>query len=445
MKDAVKGITNKFADALDIRERWHHQQLFQGVKAINDAVRTLTVLRRDIEDSRELVKGVHVVEGIGPTAALSEAAKCLGLKWNLKDCQLNLTGGRLQDGGEGKGTEQGKAKEMEEEDVGENEKVNGENDEAGKEPPAELPAEDKKTDEGKRNEVKGKEIDELENLTEEERRKRRKIMRLKEKLAAASAAAEKKDAPKDKDKGDIKHKDNKIEKEKGEKEAEAKEKENNTEAKIVVASSPPRDTSENDGHLNQKLEKEAESEDDAPRKAEGEGKEEPSKLRCEPSFSTRIEPLPKTKSDPASALKKPRSHPSRNSLKKSKTVTFMCPEDTASQDAAMDDTPESIKCLDLETSRLIRSNKDNKESEPEMGVDGEREKLQDKRKKESEKSKAKEVFEMEPEEKERIATELLQVGVETGTDVCVCGGGVCLRAQVTVLYVFPRCQASPWW
>lgn len=411
MKASVKDITNKFADGLDLRERWHHQQLFQGVKAISNAIRTLSVLRRDIEDARELVKGVHVVDGIGPTSALSEAAKCLGLKWNLKGCQLNLTGNRLQGGGDDNGIETGKAKTVEDNKEEENENVNGENDKAEKEPPTELPADDMKTDEEKKNEVKGKEIDELENLTEEERRKRRKIMRLKEKLAAASGTIEKKDTTKDKDKGGIRHKEKRSDKEKGEKEAEVKEKENDPEGQIVAASSPPRDVPSNNGDINPKPERGPESADDAPKSAAVEGKEESSNLRSEPSFPARIEPLPKNNPDAASALKKPRSHSSRHSLKKSKTVTFMCPpEDTTSENVLIDNTTENIKGLDLETSRLTQAEKDNKEREAGTGRVGEREERQDKSKEDYEKNRAKEEFEMEPEEKERIATELLQVG-----------------------------------
>lgn len=414
MKDAVKGIANKFTDALDLRERWHHQQMFQAAKAISDAIRTLSVLRRDVEDARELVKGVHVVEGIGPTSALSEASKCLGLKWNLKDCQLDLTGGKLNDGDKGKSSENGKVEEMEKDDKEEeeNEKTNEEKDEIGKEPHAELSAEDKeKTEKDKKLEVRGNEIDELENLTEEERRKRRKILRLKEKLAAASASSENKEVPRDKDKGDLRHKDKRCTKEKGEKEAETKEKENDPEAKTVTASSPPREAPGKDGHANPKPEGEAAAEGDALRRPVGERVEEPNKLCPEPSFLAKIEPLPKSKPDAASALKKPRGHSSRNSLKKSKTVTFMCPpEDTAFEDATLDDTSENIKGLDLETSRLIQGDKDNKEKEAGTGGEAEREERQNKRKDDSKKNKKKQMFEMEPEEKERIATELLQVG-----------------------------------
>lgn len=408
MKDAVKGIASKFADALELRERWHHQQVFQGAKAISEAIRTLSVLRKDVEDARELVKGVHMVEGIGPTTALSEASKCLGLKWNLKGCHLDLTTGRLQDVQGGKGSEKGKAMEVEDDNKGkeEKEKANEEKADAEKKSPSELQEVDKeKADEEKKPEVGGEEINELDNLTDEERRKRRKILRLKEKLAAASAAAEKKDTHKNKDKGDLKQKEKRSTKEK---ETETKEKEN-SEAIPTAANSPRSDAPGKEGHSDTKQEREGEADGDVPTRAAEECEDECNKLHFEPSFPPRIEPLPKSKSDAVSALRKPRG--SRHSLKKSKTVTFMCPSDDAtSEEATLDDTSEDIKGLDLEASRLTHDDKENRERETETGSDRESEELQTKRRMDSEKNKTAEVFEMEPEEKERIATELLQVG-----------------------------------
>lgn len=419
MKDAVKDITNKFAEALDLRERWYHQQVFQGIKAISDAIKTLSVLRRDIEDARELVKGVHVVEGIGPTTALSEASKCLGLKWNLKDCQLDLAGGRLQDEGEGNSTEAGKVKDAEDDiKEEENEKEKEGKDEAEKEPPAELQAEDKKKrDKEKNPEVKIEETDVTENLTEDERRKQRKILRLKEKLAAASAAAEKKDYINDEKKSDLRLK-KRNSKEKGEKEAVPKEIENDPKTKTDISSSPLKDDLGKNGDLNYKPDWEAETKLDSQKTEGKECQEESNKLRSESSFLAKIDPLPKNEPDLASSLKKPRSLSSRLSLKKSKTVTFMCPpENKASENDTLDDPSEDIKGLDLETLTLTHGNKDNKEREAEMEGREDRKQRQKKKTNNSERKEIK-IFEMEPEEKERIATELLQVS-ETKY-ACVC-------------------------
>ncbi|KAG0715714.1 Peptidyl-prolyl cis-trans isomerase F, mitochondrial [Chionoecetes opilio] len=390
MKVAVKGIAVKFADALDHQERWHHQQVFQGIKAISDAIRTLIVLRKDIDDARDLVKGVHVVEGIGPTIALSEASKCLGLKWNLKGCQLDLmdTGWRQQERGEEKADGEGKVKEVDKEEEEEEEegKVSEARTETGKESPAEALDEQVKTNDEKPDAAE-KETDEVEALTEEERKKRRKILRLKEKLAAASAAAaaaaEKKDVTsRDKDKVDLKHKTEKRSaKEKGEKETEAR-KENDPESSKPLAAdktqrppcrhapasrepsaSPPRDSAPGkDGHVTSKCELEADAETDASRKVRREGEGEASKA-AESYFPARIEPLPKTKPDAASALKKPRGHADRQSLKKSKTVTFMVQAEDTAADDAKDDHSEDIRALDLHVPRLCRDDLDNKEKE----------------------------------------------------------------------------------
>ncbi|XP_063883357.1 uncharacterized protein LOC135112661 [Scylla paramamosain] len=451
MKTAIKGIADKFSDALDLRERWYHQQVLQGAKAISDAIRTLSILRRDIDDARELVKGVHVVEGIGPTSALAEASKCLGLKWNLKGCQLELTegGGRQQEREEGKGDGDGKVKEVENgEDEEEEGKVNEEKNEAGKETPAEALAEEvEKTDEEKKPEAEEKEIDELEALTEEEKKKRRKLLRLKEKLAAASAAAE---ASRDKDKADLKPKaERRSAREKGDREAEVRkenipesvkflaaalDKNPRTDRKDARASrdlstSPPKDdASGKDEHVTSKSELDTEAETEASRKAKRDGDSDPNKA-AQASLLTRIEPLPRTKPDPASVLKKPKAN---TGLKKSKTVTFMVqPEDTTADDAK-DDQSDDIRGLDLQVPRISCSdNTDNKEKEKEEKEKEEKEKEKEKekeeatgtgsseaqqreerqerkKKRESKKNKEK-LFEMEPEEKERIATELLQV------------------------------------
>lgn len=264
----MNDIADKFMNALDFRERWYFQQVFQFIKGINDAIRTVSVLRRDVDDARELYKGVKMVEGFGPTTALSEASKCLGLKWNLEDCQLSfgsrpMSGKKEEKAAEEKERDESEAKEEEEakevkkekkavkekreesvdkEDVLTEakekvveEKENNESeakekdvkkvkkkntDETQEKDEKKANGEVKKDDnteesdgkekcngeKEKEGNEKEKEVDEEETMTEEEKRKRRKLLKFREKMAAATAAAEKEQQVKEmkKEKTDLK-------------------------------------------------------------------------------------------------------------------------------------------------------------------------------------------------------------------------------------------------
>jgi len=86
IKDNVQDIAGKFMDALDMKEQSHYRTIFLSAMKINEAMRNIAVLRNDMNDARELMNGVRTEDLTIQTAtSLAEAAKFLGLKWNIQD------------------------------------------------------------------------------------------------------------------------------------------------------------------------------------------------------------------------------------------------------------------------------------------------------------------------------------------------------------------------
>ncbi|KAK3861157.1 hypothetical protein Pcinc_032840 [Petrolisthes cinctipes] len=515
-KESVTDIANKFIDALDHRERWYIQQVFQFLKNINDAIRTVSVLRRDVDDVRELFKGVKMVEGFGPTTALSEASKCLGLKWNLQDCQLNFkspVGGKKEekaaeekekdesemkeemeevkerDESEIKEEEMKEVKEKNADEAREKEEeekdevvVNGET--------TEKPDEKEKCNGEKEKEAneKEKEVDEEETLTEEEKRKRRKLLKFREKMAAATAAAEKEQQVKElkREKGDLK---------KGDKEktgdvkrkvsfdlnvkdttptlAELKTKnmlrkyapvprepsvtpERETDKKLTSALKKDNKATETtNAPITTNREKEAELKEDNEGKMNGDcsndieaknesddvnksddpaGREKaetkdanktpeaPVVTNSEDVSKSEVKPKIKLEHSPSSPSvmqgKRPRGRLARQSLKRSQTMNFGSQSNKDDDDDPLES--DNIKGLDLETTKSTNPEEptvDNKDLEAQASGESRtkeergatKAEQQGTTKKKKSKKQPDGFFEMEPEEKERITTELLEV------------------------------------
>nr|XP_045597131.1 uncharacterized protein LOC123757498 isoform X2 [Procambarus clarkii] len=466
MKDSVSAIASKFVEALDLRERWYHQQVFRCTKTINDAIRTLSVLRRDLEDARELMKGVNVVEGIAPTTTLCDAAKCLGLKWNLKDCNLLFS----------------RAAAKKEETTAQEEKEKDESETKNK-------TDDSKNNEEKEIKVneKEREIDESETLTEEEKRKRKKMLRIKEKLAAAAAAAERVSAASVHEDDEGKKNDKPCEKEKTD---DAKEKSNHTNEQPPLAigaaktkllakkyaptprepsvtperevQHPPREPSvtperevqhphnnppspsqekENKDEKNKEASDnkdiDTKPEDETRSKQEAATETQPEPSRTQPEKESNQKSLtdslheatsqkgPSKEKKELGAIKKPRGRLARQALKRSQTMNLApLNDDNTSGDLVKDNQSDNIKGLDLETVKLNKNEEpsvDNKDIEDQANTETletqekveEGEEKRDENEQQESGNKAEDaatpMFEMEPEEKERIATELMLV------------------------------------
>lgn len=489
MKEAVKDIAAKFVDALDLRERWYHQQVFQCTKTINDAIRTLSVLRRDMEDARDLMKGAKIVEGIAPTTALSDASKCLALKWNLKDCNLDLS--------RTSGIKKEKiAKEEKEED--ETETTTKPEDPVDGEGKADDEREKDTIEKEKDDKKKENHVDEPETLTEEERKKR-KMQRVKEKLAAAAAAAEKATAAaaatekvpaasKDKGRSTKQTKDDRTS---NKEKIDVKEKainSNELESALTVGaaktrslarkyapvprepsvtperevstpgnspSAPREKVDKEDQHKetneNRETDVNFKAEDEAVTKREADivsnSEWQPSKKEDESTSDKGTESPPssltdadsktegqaKVKKEPTTGVtKKPRGRLARQALKRSQTMNLASPsDDRDADDATKNSNSDNIRGLDLETTKFSKNeepsvdNKDieeqakNEEKETEEKTEEQEEDKEDEMEQEEttvEKDQAeKPMFEMEPEEKERITTELMQVSLSIST------------------------------
>lgn len=89
MKQNAQDVAIKFMEALDDREQNYYKIIFNCSKRISWAIRNIGVLRKDMEDARELMKGIKEEESISAATSLSEAAKFLGLKWNIQDANYN--------------------------------------------------------------------------------------------------------------------------------------------------------------------------------------------------------------------------------------------------------------------------------------------------------------------------------------------------------------------
>lgn len=78
----------KFIEALDEREQKYYKIIFNSARRISNAIRNVKVIRKDMEEARDLMKGVKESATISAATSLSEAAKFLGLKWNIQDANL---------------------------------------------------------------------------------------------------------------------------------------------------------------------------------------------------------------------------------------------------------------------------------------------------------------------------------------------------------------------
>ncbi|KAK8721309.1 hypothetical protein OTU49_012845 [Cherax quadricarinatus] len=433
MKDSVGSITSKFIDSLDQRERWYHQQVVHCTKVINEAIRTLTVLRKDMEENRELLKGVKVVEGIAPTSALRDAAQCLALKWHLKVGDLKVSSPTKKE--ETTAQEEKERDDSEVQTDGSEEKRNGISE-------------------------KEKEIDDSETLTEEEKKKKKKMLRVKERLAAAAAAAdeaaareEAKDKEREKDKTndangtatneqevpltigvartrllakkyalvprepsitperEVRLTENPQPQEKLDKEERNREASDNRDTETQPKGETQSGTevnTETQPLLRTDDQKEASNNTDTPNSsttAPQTQKDSQTKLRNDP---------------PATGLKRPRGRLARQALKRSQTMTFTPPnEDHNNTDPSKDLQSDNIRGLDLETTKTNQNAQptvDNRDAEEQGNNETVKEEQQEKKdegeqqeKEKNEEEETKTMFDMEPEEKERIATELLQV------------------------------------
>ncbi|XP_064104075.1 golgin subfamily A member 6-like protein 7 [Macrobrachium nipponense] len=509
MKESVTHITNKFMEALDGREKQFFERIFNSTKMINDALRTITVLRKDMEEARELMKGVKLVEGIGPTRSLSESAKFLGLKWNLQDVNLKL--GPLviknaamtkatNEESETQGPETESAKDETKDKNEETEMVEtttDQNDEAASENGTN---ESEKADDEKEKDSEEEEEEEI--LTEEEIRKRKKLQRLKERLAAATAAAEQaKQESKEKigtkrDKADS-NKENKAEEEKTPTPASSREAYEATLKSLKPwqkRSRPweptPREPSITpDRETGRKAKKDSDEKEETEKGSDDTAKDEKSKdettqddqskdNKADGSDTTdnntkssqpdanavgdsnkdtnepaATQVTDKTKTDstdantasatdadpkkedkvekkaPTPTTKKPRGRLARNALKRAQTMDLSKKLENPDDDTNKGAESENIKGLDLETHK----NKTNEEAQVKH-KEAETQTCEEVIPEETEgatcstKAPAQAsggMFEMEPEEKERIATELMQVPSLT---ICIEGiGGLLAR------------------
>ncbi|KAK7013344.1 hypothetical protein SK128_020444, partial [Halocaridina rubra] len=547
MKESVTNITNKFMDALDGREKRFFEKIFTCTKMINDSVRTVTVLKRDMEEARELMKGVKVVEGISSTQALSEAAKFLGLKWNLQDVNLCFQKVTVKDDTKVEDEdeeEEGEEEDVEaewskltedmgiirKEDVQNGSPVAKENVKNGSSVAIEDVSENGITEKEKADQENEKDIDEEENLTEQEKRVRKRIQKVKERLAAASAAAElaaleaqEKNAMKEIENLESQEKNYSVSKttstkEKHDKDEDKKAKEPKKIGKLTdekqdskslsrntrtwqrkpktyepvsrePSITPERETAPKSmskvenletGTNNKNLEKNEDA--DCNHIMERVSKEDirietNSSLNMNGEISTSTESLKSigsrgkseistsggslniTEATPSqenttenknesrvdvkkssvsstSPVKRPRGRLARNALKRAQTMDLSKKIANEDPDTNKDEESQNIKGLDLETSIASKNNTevvtDNKDTEvkvmeetkeePDKSVIEEPKKKKKIVKKEKNPMpvKEKDMFEMEPEEKERIATELLQVPSLT---ICIEGAG----------------------
>ncbi|XP_037781769.1 LOW QUALITY PROTEIN: uncharacterized protein ZK546.14-like [Penaeus monodon] len=539
MKDAINDLANKFMETLDIRERRLYDMVYKSAKGINDALRTICVLRKDMEEARDLMKGVKKVDGIAPTTRLSEAAKFLGLKWNLHDAKLGLGPASLKKDqakaqGEKKEAElQKEAEEKKQDSPEENEEDKGKEDIAKEDKEKEG---DDKTKQAKDGESNDKEDDDDEDegstdeseeevLTEEEVKKRQKILKVKERIAAAAAAAAAEKELKEKklmekERKAVKEKNNNAssepeqvpspkllkpwkkrpvvapvsrepsitpereveKKEKSEKIESPTEKEDANKQSDKARKSGKRRQAKERGNRSQSRKQRTEQRE-GEQGDEGDGKQPPSEERREPRVRSHRPPKAATEppnASPAkdkekdkekakeeaeakreaetkkeakkapSTAKRPRGRLARQALKRAQTMDLSKRVQADGDKEEGEAESQNIKGLDLETGKSNKPEEaENKENE--AGATGEaREEAKDdkKEKEEKEEEKAEEekkkeeeargataakedeegaMFELDPDEKDRIATELMMVPSLT---VCVEGrGGLMARVQ----------------
>ncbi|XP_018014480.1 uncharacterized protein LOC108671443 [Hyalella azteca] len=92
IKDNVQDVACKFMEALDTREQAYYRTVYSSAQKIDESLRNVTVLRKDMSEARQLMKGTKEEEiGISAATSLAEAAKFLGLKWNIQDANYNRT------------------------------------------------------------------------------------------------------------------------------------------------------------------------------------------------------------------------------------------------------------------------------------------------------------------------------------------------------------------
>lgn len=88
MKETAQGVAIKFIEVLDEREQSYYKTIFNCTRKISVAIRSIGALRKDMVEARELMKGIKEDESISAATSLSEAAKFLGLKWNIQDANF---------------------------------------------------------------------------------------------------------------------------------------------------------------------------------------------------------------------------------------------------------------------------------------------------------------------------------------------------------------------
>lgn len=530
MKDAINDLANKFMETLDIRERRLYDLVYKSAKGINDALRTICVLRKDMEEARDLMKGVKKVDGIAPTTRLSEAAKFLGLKWNLHDAKLGLGPASLKKAQSEKEAEAQKEAEKKQDSPEEKEEDKGKEETEKEDKEKE---DDDKTKQAKDGENNDKEDDDDEDeestdeseeevLTEEEIKKRQKILKVKERIAAAAAAAaaekelkekkmmekerkavkeknnanpepeqvpspkllkswkkrsavatvsrepsitperelqkkeksekiesptEKEDANKqsDKDKENAENED-KIKTEETEAKAESREPSNekdNKETKETANNPPAKKDASQETSPNDPPKAANEPSNANPPKEKEKAKEEAEAKEAKKEAETKKEK--EAKKAPAAA-KRPRGRLARQALKRAQTMDLSKRAQAEGDKEEVEAESQNIKGLDLETGKSNKPEEtENKESEAGASGETKEEAKEDKKEKEEEKTEEKKkeeeargatavkedeeeaMFELDPDEKDRIATELMMVPSLT---VCVEGrGGLMARVQ----------------
>lgn len=92
IKDSVHDIACKFMEALDTREQSYYRTVYTCARRIDEVLRNVTVLRKDMGEAQQLMKGIKEEDtSISTATSLAEAAKYLGLKWNIQDANFNRT------------------------------------------------------------------------------------------------------------------------------------------------------------------------------------------------------------------------------------------------------------------------------------------------------------------------------------------------------------------
>ncbi|CAL4066105.1 unnamed protein product, partial [Meganyctiphanes norvegica] len=115
MRSIARDVADKFMDALDSREQRFYNRVFKGARAISNALRSVNVLRKDMDEARTLMKGAREVESILPAKEVADAAKYLGLKWSIQDVNLYAGKEKKEENKKKKENEENELKDVKEE------------------------------------------------------------------------------------------------------------------------------------------------------------------------------------------------------------------------------------------------------------------------------------------------------------------------------------------